>query len=111
MKAYGLGDMTYAKGFVRKVLEGGVTDGDSLANRLSDSRYKDFATAFNFARYGANATTFAAATTGATEAYIRQAMETKAGDQNDGVRLALYFARKAPSITSAYGILADKALS
>jgi hypothetical protein len=37
-------------------------------------------------------------------------MEEDAGDQNEGVRLALYFERKAESITSAYGILADKAL-
>ncbi len=37
-------------------------------------------------------------------------MEESAGEQNEGVELALYFARKAPSITSAYGILADKNL-
>jgi hypothetical protein len=37
-------------------------------------------------------------------------MEEDAGAQNEGVRLALYFARKAPDITSAYGILADPAL-
>ena len=30
--------------------------------------------------------------------------------QRDGVRLALYFSRKAPSITSIYSILGDKAL-
>ena len=30
--------------------------------------------------------------------------------QNEGVRLALYFQRKAGDITSAFGILADKAL-
>ena len=29
---------------------------------------------------------------------------------NEGVRLALYFQRKAPTITSALSILADKAL-
>ena len=31
--------------------------------------------------------------------------------QNEGVRLALYFERKAPGITTAYQILADKALT
>lgn len=111
MKAYGLADMTYAKGFVRKLLQGGVEDGAALANKLTDSRYKDFAAAFDFAKYGAYATTFASANKDTTDAYIRQNLETEAGSQNDGARLALYFQRKASSITSAYGILADKALS
>ena len=44
------------------------------------------------------------------DAYIRQTMEEQAGDQNEGVRLALYFQRKASSLTGAYSILADKAL-
>ena len=37
-------------------------------------------------------------------------MESDAGDQNEGVRLALYFQRKASSVTSPLDILADKAL-
>ncbi len=37
-------------------------------------------------------------------------METKAGEQSEGARLALYFLRKGPDVTSAYGILSDKAL-
>ena len=45
-----------------------------------------------------------------TDAYVRQTMETDAGTTNEGVRLALYFQRKAPTITSALSILADKAL-
>jgi Protein of unknown function (DUF1217) len=110
MKAFGLGDMTNAKGLIRKILEGGVEDRASLANKFADSRYREFAAAFDFAKYGQFATTFKAATTGTSDAYVRQSLELKAGDQNDGVRLALYFQRKAPAIKSAYGILADKAL-
>jgi hypothetical protein len=37
-------------------------------------------------------------------------MENDAGVQNEGVRLALYFARKASIIVSPFSILADKAL-
>ncbi len=48
MKAYGLDDMTYAKAFMKKVLESDLTDPDSFANKLSDQRYKQFAAAFNF---------------------------------------------------------------
>lgn len=45
------------------------------------------------------------------DAYVRQTLETDAGTENEGVRLALYFQRKASSITSAYSILADPALA
>jgi hypothetical protein len=48
MKAFGLEDMTYAKAFMRKVLESDLSDEDSFANKLTDDRYRDFATAFNF---------------------------------------------------------------
>ncbi|NKL87968.1 DUF1217 domain-containing protein, partial [Rhizobium leguminosarum] len=48
MKAYGLEDMTYAKAFMKKVLESDLTDPDSYANKLSDTRYREFAAAFNF---------------------------------------------------------------
>ena len=47
-KAYGLDDMIYAKAFMKKVLQSDLTDGNSFANKLSDSRYKQFAAAFNF---------------------------------------------------------------
>jgi hypothetical protein len=48
MKSYGLGDMTYAKAYMRKVLESDVTDATSFAARLTDKRYADFAAAFSF---------------------------------------------------------------
>ena len=36
MKAFGLGDMTYAKAFMRKALEGGISQSDSFANQIVD---------------------------------------------------------------------------
>ncbi|WP_431204965.1 DUF1217 domain-containing protein [Bradyrhizobium betae] len=111
MKAYGLSDMTYAKAFMRKVLTEGVSDKDAFANKLSDTRYRQFAAAFNFAALGDQATQATAATTGTATQYVTQTMEEKAGDQNEGLRLALYFTRKASTITTAYQILADKALT
>jgi hypothetical protein len=110
MKAFGLEDMTYAKAFMRKVLSEGVDSKDAFAIKLSDSRYREFAEAFNFKRYGETATVFERTRQGTVDRYVRQVMEEDAGSQNDGVRLALYFQRKAPTLTSAYGILADAAL-
>lgn len=111
MKAYGLSDMTYAKAFMRKVLTEGVADKDAFANKLSDTRYREFATAFNFAANGDQATSTTAATTGTATQYVTQTMEENVGDQNEGLRLALYFTRKASTVTNAYQILADKALT
>jgi hypothetical protein len=110
MKAFGLGDMAYAKAYMRKVLTEGVDDPDSFANKLADTRYRDFATAFNFKQYGATATVFDRTRQGTVDRYVRQTLEEDAGQQNEGVRLALYFQRKASTITSAYSILADPAL-
>jgi hypothetical protein len=38
-------------------------------------------------------------------------LEEDAGQNNEGVRLALYFQRKAPTLTNWYEVLADKALA
>ncbi|WP_237477932.1 DUF1217 domain-containing protein [Lichenibacterium dinghuense] len=110
MKAYGLEDMTYAKGLMIKVLNGGVTDSKALANTLSDPRYKAFATAFDFAGQGAKATQATSATSGASAKYIEQTLEDNQAKTNQGVANALYFKRNASSITSIYGLLADSTM-
>lgn len=111
MKAHGLEDMAYAKAFMVKALEGGIDEEDSFANKLSDKRYRDFVDTFNFARYGEKTTTFHSPTSGTVDKYLRQTLEEDAGSQNEGVRLALYFQRKAGSIKSYYEILADPAIA
>jgi uncharacterized protein DUF1217 len=110
MKAFGLEDMTYAKAFMRKVLSEGVDSNDAFARKLNDPRYREFAEAFNFKRYGETATVFERTRQGTVDRYVRQLMEEEVGGQNEGVRLALYFQRKAPTLTGPYGILADAAL-
>lgn len=110
MKASGLEDMTYAKAFMRKVLEEGIDDKKSFANSLTDVRYKNFAERFNFKRYDETATTFTRAREGTVDAYVRQVLEEGAGADNEGVRLALYFQRKATGITKPVELLGDTAL-
>jgi hypothetical protein len=111
MKAHGLEDMTYAKAFMRKVLTEGVDDDSAFANKLADSKYREFAETFNFAKQGAAATIFGKAQQGTVDKYHRLTLEEEAGADNTGVRLALYFERTAPQLTSVYGILADNALA
>ncbi len=111
MKAHGLESMTYAKAFMVKVLKEGIDDNDSFANKLSDKKYRDFAKTYDFVGFGEVATIFTRAQQGTVDKYLRQTLEEDAGKQNEGVRLALYFDRKAEGITSFYDVLADTALA
>ena len=111
MKAHGLDDMAYAKAFMRKVLTEGIDDKAAFANQLSDTRYKELAESLNFARHGELATTFERAQKGVVDKYTRQTLEVSVGEDNTGVRLALYFERMASSVTSGYSIIADDALA
>lgn len=110
MKAFGLEDMAYAKAFMRKVLTEGIDNPDSFANKLSDTRYREFAETFNFARYTTGATVFDRTRQGTVDRYIRQTLEVEAGQSNEGVRLALYFQRKAADVETPFHLMADRAL-
>lgn len=110
MRAYGLDDIAYAKGLMRKVLEGGVGEPNALANRMNDPRYREFASDFDFAGKGEEATSGAEFAQKIADKYLRQTMELEESGKNDGARLALYFERKADEIDSPRDILADKAL-
>lgn len=110
LKAHGLEDMTYAKAFIRKALTEGVSDENSFANRLSDTRYADLVRSLNFAESGETATQTEAAGAGIVALYKRQTLEENAGNDNTGVRLALYFERMASGISSGMDIVADEAL-
>ena len=110
MTAFGLEDMVYAKAFMRKVLAEGVDGRDSFSMQLADTRFREFAETFNFVRYGATATAFDRAQQGTIDRYVRIQLEKEAGAADEGVRLALYFQRKASAVTSIYGLMGDAAL-
>jgi hypothetical protein len=115
VRAYGLGTDVSDEA-LRKVLTSDQLDPRSFVNKSNNAAYKDLAADFNFNSDG----TVARSAVGLAQhksdvvrtqgLYYRQKVEADAGSQNEGVRLALYFERKASSITSAYSILADKAL-
>lgn len=110
LRAFGMSDMVPSRALVRKVLSEGIDDRKSLANSLADSRFREFVEVFNFARNGSATTAFSRTQQGTVDRFLRQTLEENAGTTNEGVRLALYFQRKAPTISSVYQILADRAL-
>ncbi|MHB8886412.1 MAG: DUF1217 domain-containing protein [Methylovirgula sp.] len=116
LQAYGLDNPPPSNDVLRKVLESDLSDPKSYANSLGDSRYVNFALAFNFGSDGnvvrqpTGQPMSREGALGIAAAFDRQTLEDRAGQSNPGVQLALYFQRNAPSITNAYDILADKSL-
>jgi len=80
MKAHGLEDFTYAKGFMKKVFTSDLSDPTSFANRLNDPKYKQIAAAFNFGATGA-----ATAQTASTQTKMFGTAATKTTDASIGL--------------------------
>lgn len=116
LTAFGLEKKNLSDDTLRKMLTSDPTDPKSFINKPENSAYRAMAVAFNFGTDGNDLTTplqqaqTRSQLVATTDLYARQTMEENAGNQNEGARLALYFQRMAPTITSAYSILADKAL-
>jgi hypothetical protein len=93
-----------------------LNDPESYANTVKDIRLSEVVAAFNFDASGKIAPRDADSISSRGDLYetmnlyLRQTIEQDRGEENNGVRLALYFERMAPTITSAYDILGDTAL-
>lgn len=102
--------------FMKKVFSSDLGDQKSFVYEEADSRFVELLASFNFNEKGHVTSTAGSGiqSPGAVREdlnlYLRQTLETEEGNNNPGVRLALYFERMAGSITSAYDILGDTAL-
>ncbi|MBY2911282.1 DUF1217 domain-containing protein [Rhizobium leguminosarum] len=116
LEAKGLDPDDVTSDELEKIFSSDLDDEDSYVNKLDDNRFAELVGAFNFDQDG----NISADPTGTVQqrgdvletidAYVRLTLEDDQGDSNTGVRLALYFQRKAPEISSAYNILGDSAL-
>ncbi|ACS59461.1 MULTISPECIES: DUF1217 domain-containing protein [unclassified Rhizobium] len=116
LEAKGLDPDDVTSDELEKMFSSDLDDEDSYVNKLDDNRFAELVGAFNFDQDG----NISADPTGTVQqrgdvletidAYVRLTLEDDQGDSNTGVRLALYFQRKAPEISSAYNILGDSAL-
>lgn len=111
LQAFGLEGSFNDKALLEKMLEGGTSDADSPANKHEDENWARFVKYFDFAGLGEQATSYNRALQPSVDKFLRQKLEEDSGEQSEGVRLALYFQRKAGTLTNAYEILADKALA
>ena len=87
--AFGLQDDINNKYFIKQVLTGGTTNSDSLANRLSDNRYKEMSEAFGFGDREFPRTLLSSFPEDIIQAYQEKQFAVKVGEQNSDLRLAL----------------------
>ncbi|MGY3606581.1 MULTISPECIES: DUF1217 domain-containing protein [unclassified Bradyrhizobium] len=115
--ANGLDPAKVTNDYLKKIFNSDLSDPKSFANTASDSRFAEIAASFNFDKEGNIARIPAIGPHRRDQLletqnnYLQQTLEAQQGEANAGVRLALYFERKSAQITSAYDILADRALA
>ncbi len=105
MKAHGLEDMTYAKAFMKKVLESDLTDTNSFANKLTDQRYRQFASAFQL-----STGTAVVQTSRQTETVIAGYKQSAEDEATAVAAETSYFKSKIGSVTSVDQLLNDQRL-
>lgn len=116
LESQGIDPKSVAKDDLKQMFASDLDDPKSYVNQLSDKTFAKIVSSFNFDIEG-NLTPDTVGTVQqrsdvlqTVNSYYRQTLEEEQGSSNEGVRLALYFERKASSITSAYDVLGDTAL-
>ena len=98
--AFGLDSDLPNKAFIRKVLEGPLSDPKALANRLSDKRYLDFAKTFGFGELAGPYTWRSGFADKMVGTYEERSFEVAVGEQDENMRLALTIERELGGIAS-----------
>ncbi|WJH39167.1 DUF1217 domain-containing protein [Aliirhizobium terrae] len=113
----GIDPETITDDFIEQIFASDLDDPESYVNTLDDKRFAQIVGSFNFDADGEiDRSKGGGAQNGgqmsATQSmYLSQLLETEQGNDNAGVRLALYFQRMADTITDPYVILGDDALA
>ncbi len=101
--AFGMDSEIDKRAFIRKALEEGTVDPNSLANRLTDKSFRKLSAAFGFGPgEGPNTAAPGFAAT-ITDAYKTRAFEAAVGDVDNTMRLAMNFRREVASLSAGSG--------
>ncbi len=105
MKAHGLEEMTYAKAFMKKVLESDLSDDNSFANKLADERYRNFAASFQFSAAKTDLQT------DAQQGELLEKYEASLAGQGDALRTeAFYYETVIDTVTNVSGLVNNSRL-
>lgn len=110
LTANGLGDQIGATALARKALLSDISDSDSLANRLGDTRWKSVAQTYDFARQGLARLREPQVMATLENAYAEVTWRRELDAATPGLSDALTFREQAGKATSALAILGDPVL-
>lgn len=97
-------------GKIRKIIESDMADPDSLANRFQDPRFQKLATDIAFNHVGVDKLKLKSTTDDMVKRYEQVAYERHLDEQAPGVRAALEFSRRLPSVSKTTQVLGDAVL-
>jgi hypothetical protein len=105
MKAHGLEEMTYAKAFMKKVLDSDLSDEKSFANQLTDERYRNFAASFQFSAEKTDLQT------DSQQAILLEKYEASLTAQSDTLEAeAFYYEAMIDKVTNVSGLVNNSRL-
>ncbi len=110
LTANGMSDQIGYTALATKALTSNLNDPQSLANTLTDTRWKTLAQTYNLGANGLSAIQNSSAIASITAAYVQATWENNQDTVTPGLSNALAFKAKASSITSVDQILGDPTL-
>lgn len=110
LTANGLQDQIQYTALAKQVLLSNLKDPKSLANTLTDSRWRAMAQTYNFAANGLSAINRPQTMAAIAQGYAQSIWETSQDQVTPGLANALYFISNAGTVTNVDQILGDKAL-
>jgi hypothetical protein len=107
LTANGMSDQVGYSALATQALTSNLSDPNSLANQLTDSRWLDLAKTYNFASNGLSAIQNPTAIAQISQAYAQQTWMSNEDTVTPGLSNALSFIQQASSITSVDGVLGN----
>lgn len=98
--AFGLDEDINNNFFIQKVLSDGILDSDTLANKLSDKRYYEFAKAFGFGDFETPNTQLSSFADDISTQFLERQFEIAIGDQDENMRIAMTLERELADIAT-----------
>jgi hypothetical protein len=110
LTANGMSDQIGYTALATQALTSNLSDPNSLANQLTDTRWKTLAQTYNFAANGLSAIQNPAAIAAVASAYTQMTWETNEDSVTPGLSNALAFKTQASTVTSVDQILGNPTL-
>ena len=110
LTAYGMEDQQNAKALMRRVMEEGTLDPESLANQMSDRRYREFSRELGFGEGASGNFSDPEFIESTIDRFLVQRFEESVGESNPAARRALYFERTIGKIDNWFQVMSDRPL-